>query len=1029
MCTQTMAVAVALAALLASCTASLGAEVSTRTVVTFDFGWRHRLGLHERPAPGGPPDPPSTGPGENPAEATLDYDDSAWPHIHLPHDALITQGASKVSCPPPGGCSGRSFIPRHVMWYRKSFALPAGWGSAGSERTDHLWVEFDGVFHSAIVYLNGVVVARNAEGYLGFRVPLGNTTGTLRGDGERNVLAVFVDPDGGAGFSSIGRSGWWYEGGGLYRHARLVRTASLHIAQDGLVARSVISWGASRGEPSADAATLSATATLANAGAVATAAGAEVLFTLVDSTTGRVVGSAVSAALPPISPGGHVEASASIVVASPRLWSVRSPTLYTVAAQVRTGGDPQSAVDEVNVTHGFRTLVFSGADGAPSCTLNGRPFKWRGFCDHDNFAVVGMAVPDRIKLFRAQMSRAVGGNARRTSHNPPDPLMLSIYDALGTVVMDETRQFNAANTSVDAMAALVRRDRNHPSVAMWSFCNEGSCEKPTWNSFPKGAGDPQLGAPLFAAVVKAEDGTRPTSANTPGWNGPYPPFIPSDMLTNSIDIQGFSHAGMRQGDSFGPLNGSIHQVANSPALFHNMSQYKAKPIFGSECCCCNTMRDEDVGCESSNGVDVCVQKSFSADCAQEQTAVYDNAPFVVGTMVWTLFDYYGEPSGNWPNVISSFGQFDLAGFPKAQAYWYQAQWLLRSADSRADKTFETGGGSSVHLVESWEKPRPVPPVLWPVPRQCNISAFQHLCASPWDNATVRSGCIDCLRKHAAEMGAWGCGFNMSQGDEHGTCCTWVALCRTGGVPPPKPPLAPPSTRNVTVYSAAASVELIVNGRSLGTKGVGPLHTWAEWDNVHWAAGNATAVGRSNTGQIVAVDTRLTCGIATGIVLSLDVPSEATGTGGALLADGQDTALVRASIVDSRGNVVHDAAHDVTFVVKSGSGRLAGTHNGRIDSHGRADADTVAAYHGLARAVVVVTSVAALPAVQRALLAAIDIDSVVDGLVDGAALSQIVVEASSPGLPPAQLAIPVSTAAADGVLEVARRSAGKVVLFR
>ena len=436
----------------------------------------------------------------------------------------------------------------------------------------------------------------------------------------------------------ISTHGRFFLAAGLYRHARLVRTASLHIAQDGLVARSVISWGAGRGEPSADAATLSATATLANAGAVATAAGAEVLFTLVDSTTGQAVGSAVSAALPPISPGGHFEASASIVVASPRLWSARSPTLYTVAAQVRTGGDPQSAVDEVNVTHGFRTLVFSGADGAPSCTLNGRPFKWRGFCDHDNFAVVGMAVPDRIKLFRAQMSRAVGGNARRTSHNPPDPLMLSIYDALGTVVMDETRQFNAANTSVDAMAALVRRDRNHPSVAMWSFCNEGSCETPTWNSFPKGAGDPQLGAPLFAAVVKAEDGTRPTSANTPGWGGPYPPFVPSDMLTNSIDIQGFSHAGMRQGDSFGPLNGSIQQVANSPALFHNMSQYKAKPIFGSECCCCNTMRDEDVGCESSNGPDVCVQKSFSADCAQEQTAVYDNAPFVVGTMVWTLFD-------------------------------------------------------------------------------------------------------------------------------------------------------------------------------------------------------------------------------------------------------------------------------------------------------------------------------------------------------------------------------------------------------
>jgi hypothetical protein len=141
-------------------------------------------------------------------------DDSAWPHIHLPHDALIMQGVSNVSCTiQGGGCSGRSFIPRHVMWYRKSFALPAGWGSVGSERTDHLWVKFDGVFHAAVVYMNGVVVARNSEGYLGFRVPLGNTTGTLRGDGERNVLAVFVDLDGSAGFSSIGRNGWWYEGG------------------------------------------------------------------------------------------------------------------------------------------------------------------------------------------------------------------------------------------------------------------------------------------------------------------------------------------------------------------------------------------------------------------------------------------------------------------------------------------------------------------------------------------------------------------------------------------------------------------------------------------------------------------------------------------------------------------------------------------------------------------------------------------------------------------------------------------------
>ena len=194
------------------------------------------------------------------------------------------------------------------------------------------------------------------------------------------------------------------EGAGIYRHTRLVRTAPLHIAQDGLVARSSIAWSAGSGA-GADAATLSATATLTNTGAAATATGATVAFTLVDPTTGRGVGSASSAPLPPIPPGGRAEASATITVASPKLWSARSPALYTLAAEVHTGGDPASAADAVSVTHGFRSLVFSGADGEPSCALNRRPFKWRGFCDHANFAVVGGAVPDRIKLFRAMMSQ------------------------------------------------------------------------------------------------------------------------------------------------------------------------------------------------------------------------------------------------------------------------------------------------------------------------------------------------------------------------------------------------------------------------------------------------------------------------------------------------------------------------------------------------------------------------------------------------------------------------------------------------
>lgn len=152
-----------------------------------------------------------------------------------------------------------------------------------------------------------------------------------------------------------------------------------------------------------------------------------------------------------------------------------------------------------------------------------------------------------------------------------------------------------------------------------------------------------------------------------------------------------------------------------------------------------------------------------------------------------------------------------------------------------------------------------------------------------------------------------------------------------------------------------------------------VQTWAEWPGVVWAPGNATAIGRNAAGAVVAIDTRFTSGAPARIVLSLDAPSALTGTGTALLADGQDTALVRATVVDAAGHKVHDASNVVTFAVVGSEGRLVGTHNGRVDSHARSDSSFVAAYHGLARAVVCATSAAALPAAQRALLARIDID--------------------------------------------------------
>lgn len=272
--------------------------------------------------------------------------------------------------------------------------------------------------------------------------------------------------------------------------------------------------------------------------------------------------------------------------------------------------------------------------------LNKVHFKVRGFCDHNNFAVVGMAVPERINLFRAQASRAVGGNGRRTSHNPPDTSMLDIYDRVGIVVMDENRLFDNNTAYVNNMGSLVKRDRNHPAVVIWSFCNEGACEGPH-----------ETGGPRFQQISQEFDGSRPTLANM---------FTYNDLLSNTIDVQGFSHQ-------------SRTKLEACHAALPN------KPIYMSECCSCNTMRDEDVGCETlhDNPHKACTQPSFNARCAESNTATNasDGVDYAVGTMVWTLFDYYGEPpvgsvGGEVNEVSSTYGQYDLCGFPKAAAFWY-----------------------------------------------------------------------------------------------------------------------------------------------------------------------------------------------------------------------------------------------------------------------------------------------------------------------------------------------------------------------
>jgi hypothetical protein len=493
-----------------------------------------------------PPDPPvNPDPGTDPPEAQPGFDDHSWQAVQLPHDALIASSASETAC--PDGCSGRSYIPRHVLWYRKTFTIPLAWkGSA-------VWLDFEGSFRNTTVWYNGKLVTSHECGYTPFRLHLSNLTAVRYG--EPSLIAVFVDPDNGDAGGQRHGSGWWYEGGGLYRSVHLTRASSLHIEQDGLFAYSNLTWGGAASSVAVDPhpsggvgggdnphsptssptkGTVHASVALtevgqpgssAHAARAAAAAAACVEFSLI-SPDGETVLTSSGMVRPTVPPsGGSAIAKAALTIPHPTLWSAASPTLYTVMATVSLPEDGSSgcgpsaldggsAYDALNVTHGFRSL---GYDADQGFFLNGDHFKVRGFCDHNTFAVVGMAVPDRINLFRAQASRAIGGNGRRTSHNPPERAMLEIYDRVGIVVMDENRLFDNETKYVLNMGAMVKRDRNHPSVVIWSFCNEAGCE-----------GSHETGGPRFREISYRLDGSRPTLANM---------FTFGDLLSNTIDVR------------------------------------------------------------------------------------------------------------------------------------------------------------------------------------------------------------------------------------------------------------------------------------------------------------------------------------------------------------------------------------------------------------------------------------------------------------------------------------------------------------
>ncbi len=533
------------------------------------------------------------------------FDDAAWRKVHLPHDYVV-EGTFD-----PKGDTGHGSLPKPLGYYRKSFVPP------DSMRGKSVWIDFDGVYRNATFYLNGKRLGQHPSGYIGVRYDL---TGLLE-FGKPNVLSVTTDPR--------RNEGWWYEGGGIYRHVWLNAANPVHVAPDGIFARSAVEGSTTK---------VRITTTLAS---VQTATGTRVgVRSRLLDPKGKPVGTleAMDVAVGPA--GANVDGT--LDVKDPQLWDLGKPNLYRVETTVLVDGKP---VDVQTASFGIRTIEWNKDRGF---LLNGREVKLKGTCNHQDHAGVGVALPDGLMEWRIQQLLKMGSNAYRTSHNPVAPEFLDACDRLGMLVLDETRHLGDTSSSksgsgtkaddLSELKAMVRRDRNHPSIVAWSLYNE------------EGLQGTEEGAEIFKkmrAVADDLDGTRlSTGASNFGYDR---------GIVDVTDLFGFNY-------NIGAYESVRRRLPNTR-------------LFGSETASAVSTRgiyenDPVRGYVSAYDVN---RPSWGATAEQAWKAV--DKPWMAGAFVWTGFDYKGEPTPyGWPCINSHFGILDIAGFPKDTYYYYRSWW-------------------------------------------------------------------------------------------------------------------------------------------------------------------------------------------------------------------------------------------------------------------------------------------------------------------------------------------------------------------
>ena len=571
-----------------------------------DFGWTFHLGnewgIGQNMA--------KAGTGYGPAGET--FPDASWRRVDLPHDwAVELPFDSTADCAHGFKALGAGFPQNNVGWYRRTFELQPGIPGR------RIWLEFDGIYRDAMVYVNGWCVGHHEGGYDSFRY---DVTDVIH-DGGRNVVAVRVD--------ASQFEGWFYEGSGIYRHVWLVQTAPLAIAPDGVFVSSRFKGNVPDGHPEIHIETR-----LRNAGDQPADARVRWEVRAPDGSTVATTGKDAR-----VDPAGELDLEQTTTFESPALWSPEHPNLYTLVTTVASEG---RIVDRIETEFGIRTVGFDPDKGF---ILNGSPYVIRGTCNHQDHAGVGSALPDRLQYYRVALLKEMGCNAYRTAHNPPAPELLEACDRLGLLVMDENRLLGSDARGLERWAGQIRRDRNHPSVAIWSLANEEFSVQTT----PEG----RRVAASMQALVKRLDPTRPVTYNAPLGNE-------FSGINGVIEVRGWSyHIGPENMDAYHAAHPRQPNVGSEQgSTVGTRGIYADDPVRGY-------VRAYDDNAQSWSNT------------AEQWLSFFEPRPWLSGGFVWTGFDYRGEPTPyGWPCVNSHFGILDTCGFPKDN-FWYYKSWWTR----------------------------------------------------------------------------------------------------------------------------------------------------------------------------------------------------------------------------------------------------------------------------------------------------------------------------------------------------------------